>query len=262
MYGEWLGTDEEPEATDMRSFDIEDDDEFEEVRELVPSGNVKSRKGIEHSSQTRNDSSDSSKAYAWWGLFIILAFAGSSVLLKKNTTIAPIADEERPPMQFTCPASERTPANYGKTFAEDYETRANDKPRNATQFMLDAKAGKCDKFDAWDRTYNKTKEDLYDWKKTQFAPNLESGFSIYESACGHGLNLYATLEIMNEVKGVENLIVYGNEYVPEAAAVSNGLMDEVPPANAKKGTICVADSSKLDFVPADAFDLVYTGYIA
>jgi hypothetical protein len=253
MSGLRARTSEEPEATDMRSFEIEDDDEFEEVRELVPSGNAKSRKSIEHYfSQTRNDSSDSSKSYAWWGLFIMLAFAGSSVLLKKNTTMAP---EESPPVEFTCPAFERTPA-------EDDEIPVQDETRSAAQFLLDAKAGKFDEFASWDRSYNETKEDLYDWKKTQFAPNLESGFSIYESACGHGLNLYATLEIINEVKGVENLVVYGNDYVPAAAAVSNGLIDEVPPAKAKKGTICVADSTNLDFVPADAFDLVYTGYIA
>ena len=255
------GTDEVPQVTDMRSFDIEeDDDEFEEVRQLVPSGNVQSREGIEHFTQARHN--DSSRACIWFGLCIILAFAGSTVLRKKNATIAPMIAAEIPPMKFTCPASERMPANYDETFAEDYEFPVKNETRNATQFLLNAKAGKLDEVDAWGRTYNETKEAVYDWKKTQFAPNLESGFSIYESACGHGLNLYITLEIMKEVKGVEHLLVYGNEYVPEAAAMSNGLIDDAPPAKAQKGTICAADSTDLDFVPADTFDLVYTGYIA
>jgi hypothetical protein len=256
-----VGTDdEEPEATDMRSFDIEEDDEFEEVHQLVPSGNVKSRKGIEeYFSQTRKDSS---RACMWLGLFIILAFVGSTVFLKKNSTIVAIT-AERPPMKFTCPASGRIPPlNYDESFEEDYEIPVKHETRNATQFLLSAKAGTLGRFDGWGRTYNQMKEVLYDWKKSQFASNLEDGFSIYESACGHGLNLYATLEIVNEVKGVENLVVYGNEYVPAAAAVSNGLIDEVPPAKAKKGTICAADSTNLDFVPANAFDLVYTGYIS
>jgi hypothetical protein len=255
----------------MRSFDIEedddddDDDEFEEVRQLVSSGNVKNRKGdIEQFASQEDRNNYSSKACAsWFGLFLMLAFAGSTTTsILRNKTV------ERPaPLKlFTCPASGGriipTPANYDETFAEDYELPVQNETRSATQFMLAAKAGKFDEVDAWDRSYDEMKEALYDWKKSQFAPNLEDGFSIYESACGHGLNLYATLEIVNEVKEVENLVVYGNEYVPEAVAVANGLVDELPPAKAKKGTICAADSSNLDFVPANAFDLVYTGYIA
>jgi hypothetical protein len=254
------GTDEEPEGIDMRSFDIEqdddiedDDDEFEEVRQLVPSGNVKSQKGIEHFSLTRN--APSSKACMWLGLFIVLAFAGSTLHRKKNNTI------KRSPMKFTCPAS-RVPANYDETFAEDYEIPVEDETRDATKFLLDVKGGEVDEIDAWGLTYQDWKEAMYDWKTTQFAPNLESGFSIYESACGHGLNLYITLEVMYEVKGVENLVVYGNEYVPEAAAMTNGLIDDIPPAKAKKGTICAGDSSNLDYVPSNAFDLVYTGYLS
>jgi hypothetical protein len=40
------------------------------------------------------------------------------------------------------------------------------------------------------------------------------------------------------------------------------VFDEIPPAKAKKGTICAGDSSQFDFVPSDAFDLVFTGYLS
>ena len=83
----------------------------------------------------------------------------------------------------------------------------------------------------------------------------------YESACGIGMNLMMTLEILEEVKGVKNLVVYGNEYVPESVQVANKIAGALP-AGGRLGTICPADSTDLRHVPARSFDLVYTGYMA
>jgi SAM-dependent methyltransferase len=103
---------------------------------------------------------------------------------------------------------------------------------------------------------------MYHWKSTRFAPHLESGDWIYESACGIGMNLYMTLEILNEVKGIESLKVFGNEYISLSVEVASAVFDsENPPFKAQKGTICRGDSANLDFVSSNTFDLVYTGYI-
>jgi len=103
---------------------------------------------------------------------------------------------------------------------------------------------------------------MYHWKSTRFPKNLKDGDTIYESACGIGLNLIMTLEILQEVKGVNNLIVYGNEYIESSANTSNKLLEALlPQLNATKGSICPADSTDLGFIPSNSFDLVFTGYI-
>jgi len=60
--------------------------------------------------------------------------------------------------------------------------------------------------------------------------------------------------------------VYGNEYleanVPKATTLLTKLLEKQPNANPKNtvGGICKGDSSDLSFVPANSFDLVFTGY--
>jgi hypothetical protein len=70
-----------------------------------------------------------------------------------------------------------------------------------------------------------------------------------------------TLEILQDVKGIENLFVYGNEYLEVSAEKANAVLDHLAPAHGRKGVICTADSTDLGFIPADSFDLVYTGYL-
>jgi hypothetical protein len=94
---------------------------------------------------------------------------------------------------------------------------------------------------------------------------------IYESACGIGLNLFMTLEIIQEAarQTAENITIYGNEYVAPSAEIARQLADANDPdtflfksVNGRLGSICTADSMNLSaFVPADTFDIVYTGYI-
>jgi hypothetical protein len=70
-----------------------------------------------------------------------------------------------------------------------------------------------------------------------------------------------TLEILEE-HGIRDVIMYGNEYVPESADKANWMLSEInPPGNAQVGKICPGDSSNLSFVPSNTMDLVYTGYI-
>jgi hypothetical protein len=73
--------------------------------------------------------------------------------------------------------------------------------------------------------------------------------------------LYLTLEILNEEAGIQNVVVYGNEYVQASADQANAIFDHIPPANAKKGRICAGDSTDLSYIPSESFDLVFTGHL-
>lgn len=120
-------------------------------------------------------------------------------------------------------------------------------------------------FDAWHRPYNQLKAGMLDWKRKHFRPpNIDTGGSIYESACGIGMNLIMTLEIMKEYAGITDVKVYGNDYLSSSTSKANFVLDHMHPSgrSSKKGQICTADSTDLSHVPSNAFDLVFTGYIS
>lgn len=164
----------------------------------------------------------------------------------------------RIPVEFHCPSTVVQADNYDESFSENYGNVTEDITNNMTEFL---ETFREKKFDDWGKSYDDVKQGMYDFKSKYFPEYLEDGYSIYESACGIGLNLYMTLEIVKEVKGVENLFIYGNEYLPDSAKMANTVMDHIAPAHATKGVICAADSAELSFVPSNSFDLVYTGYI-
>jgi len=115
--------------------------------------------------------------------------------------------------------------------------------------------------DGWGIPVETIKEKLTQWKTKVFRKNLKSGDVIYESACGSGLNLLLTTQILKDL-GIHNLTVYGNDYVPSSVSMANKIWD-LPEVSeiAQKGMFCTGDSSNLDFVPSSSFDLVFTGYI-
>lgn len=160
-------------------------------------------------------------------------------------------------VHFTCPAVEEMAA-----FTEDNEYTAFSKnilnSNNPKEYIENFREME---FDGWTKSYEDVKKGMYHWKSTRYL-DLKNGDHIYESACGIGLNLVMTLEILNEVKGLENLVVYGNEYVPESVDVAHMLMTQgILPGKGQMGEICHGDSSSLHFVPSDAFDLAFTGYM-
>ena len=123
-------------------------------------------------------------------------------------------------------------------------------------------------FDGWGRTYDEFKASMREFKTKYFVPNLQNGDSIYESACGIGLNLYLTLEILQEEGGISDVTVYGNEYLQESVDKANMFLETLLDAQEtnghpknKKGRLCHGDSTNLSHVPANSFDLVFTGYI-
>ena len=82
---------------------------------------------------------------------------------------------------------------------------------------------------------------------------------IYESACGEGFNLAMTLQIMKEAGKIENVSVYGNDYIEKSVEVGHHVLEKLAPSGTKIGSLYQGDSSNLHFVPSDSFDLVYTG---
>jgi hypothetical protein len=121
-------------------------------------------------------------------------------------------------------------------------------------------------FDNWGHTYDEVKHGMYSWKSRYFK-DIKSNDIIYESACGIGMNLYMTLEIIQHVLGVTNITIYGNDYVPQSVQIAQSIYSEVnstmlPASFGRLGSICEADSTQLGFIPSNSFDLVYTGYIS
>jgi len=189
---------------------------------------------------------------------------------RTRTAVAKDYHGARPIRRYECPAQQQTAENIASARKEHEEWYVSVSNRiaktNLTDYFL---SFRDTEFDNWGHSYEEIKKGMYKWKSEHFE-GLNSGDWIYESACGIGLNLFMTLEILNEVQGLTNLVVYGNEYEQLSAKIAqniaNGTSDHPNsflPAQGHYGTICPADSSALSsFVPSNMFDLVYTGYIS
>lgn len=123
-------------------------------------------------------------------------------------------------------------------------------------------------FDNWGLTYEQVKKSMRDWKVRMYAPvvnqNPDRVYRIYESACGIGLNLALTTEILSETTHMKRVEVYGNDYVEASIQLAERLYDEgriVENYRGRMGRFCAADSTNLQHVPSDSFDIVFTGYI-
>lgn len=166
---------------------------------------------------------------------------------------------------FQCPKvqSSRAPENIA-TAATEHEAWYEAVSRGITNVTTYLQTFRQTEFDNWGHSFEQVQRGMYQWKSKRFTPHLKSGDTIYESACGIGMNLYMTLEILSQVSpGLTNLTVFGNEYVPKSVDIARTIARGGSlPAGGRLGTICAADSTQLDFVPSNAFDLVYTGYIS
>jgi hypothetical protein len=125
-------------------------------------------------------------------------------------------------------------------------------------------------------------EGMRHWKTTRVVPNVKNGDKIYESACGIGLNLIMTMEILNQ-HGIADVSLHGNvsrlfsavafaithflpihnqEYLADSAELADRVLDELAPTfGGHKGSVCQADSTNLQHIPDNTFDLAFTGYL-
>ena len=150
------------------------------------------------------------------------------------------------------------------------EKSSNDKNDEFDVYIMDSiahrnktlKDFRTIKLDGWGITLQEVKELLRPWKEEVFVNSIQSGDVIYESACGIGMNLLISAEILREYN-ITGLTVSGNDYVGSSIEVANSIWDEEEARQlAHKAFFCQADSTRLDyFVPDSSFDFVYTGYI-
>jgi len=196
-----------------------------------------------------------------WKVFAILAFA-SLMVFHWTPNIKPDSENKYKQkhdgnLHYACPAQVDNPENSDSNLKKWYDEASQQILTNMTEFMGIFRKSE---YDNWGHTFEQVKSGMYDWKSTRFL-ELQDNSTIYESACGIGMNLFMTLEIL-EGKGIKNLVVYGNEYVPESVDIATTMFNKgMMPGSARLGTICQADSTHLEFVPPNSFDLVYTGYI-
>ena len=230
-----------PEATE---FSFEDDEGFNAMQQSLASSIMEHRDGCYTNRRSRLPLA-----------FIVILAAIVAVKISCRTLPATMPRDLRV-VQFSCPKQVNKSANDIPTENIEYERVTDQIKTNMTEYM---QTFRNSTFDSWGRTYEQVKGGMYHWKTAKFATHVENGDFIYESACGIGMNLFMTMEILHEVKGIDSLAVYGNEYVTLSAEVANAVLGQH--GHVKKCTICPGDSANLYFVPSNSFDLVYTGYI-
>jgi ubiquinone/menaquinone biosynthesis C-methylase UbiE len=161
-------------------------------------------------------------------------------------------------ISYQCPATGKGAVDVANNThkVHKYQVQIREQFKNFPRFL---ETFRKNPYDQLAYSWEHAKKSNYDWKSRMY--DVQDGDSVYESASGIGLNLYQTMEILHEVKGIESLVLYGNDYLDISVEKSNLLYDQAPPRGAIKGQFCQSDSKNLSFVPSNAFDLVYTGYI-
>jgi hypothetical protein len=161
-------------------------------------------------------------------------------------------------VSYQCPASRTGVVDVLNNThkVHDYQVQIGKQFKNFSRFLETFRKNGYDQlFYSWESV----KESSYDWKSRMY--DVRNGDYVYESASGIGLNLYLTMEILHEAKGIESLVLYGNDFLDVSVEKSNLLYNQAPPRGATKGQFCQGDSKDLFFVPSNSFDLVYTGYL-
>lgn len=205
----------------------------------------------------------------FWTLFGVVFF-GATALVVVVAFVAIVraapprsAQHTARTVQYACPAARQKSLNDKDDDLEDWYDEQNACVyANGGAALAAIRNGTC-AYDGGSTGYAAKKESIRAWKEAAFLPHVRDGAAIYESACGIGLNMLLTAEILHE-HGVRNLTFYGNDYSARSVATANRFWDDphVGAVAASKGRICRADSSDLAGVPDGAFDFAYTGYLA
>jgi hypothetical protein len=221
---------------------------------------------------------DGSKSWRCWGACVIaktflkigLAVTTTALLLSVVATLLANDSSDWPVVQpahtlgnkelvsYQCNEIDKGAVDAANNThkVHDYQVQIREQFKDFPRFL---KTFRNNSYDQWLFSWEHVKKSNYDWKTRMF--DVRDGDSVYESASGIGLNLYQTMEILHEAKGIESLVLYGNDYLDISVEKSNLLYDQAPPRGATKGRFCQGDSKNLSFVPSNSFDLVYTGYL-
>jgi hypothetical protein len=280
---------------EMETEDPEHDDESEafplvqETTSSRSSSPIRERTRAYHHngslpSPLASDKTASTSKFVRWTLVVLAAATLFFLLTPQGTPQAREVEALRTPsgnsggktvareplVRFACPSSSQTTAeatrrNRDPQHASCYDDVSNKILReNFTTYL---EVYRRAEFDNWGKTYEEIKAGITDWKVRMYAPtfsNPNHTYALYESALGVGLNLAMTAEILYEAAGIKGIEVYGNEYVKASVSVAQRLYKEgklLEAYGGKLGTLCAADSTHLEHVPSNAFDLVFTGYL-
>jgi hypothetical protein len=156
-----------------------------------------------------------------------------------------------------CPSTSWTGAHSSINNSHQllYDKQSKQIAENWTDFLANFRNSS---FDSAGKTYLEVKADLSEWKVAHYVPYLQSGDVIFESACGVGINLILTLEILQE-HGLTNIRVEGSDILPNSVNLANRMLHDV--LGDSNHLVCVGDSTNLNYIPNDSYDLVFTGFI-
>jgi hypothetical protein len=206
---------------------------------LLRADAVKTGTGIRDDSKSTARERNDPSLMAW-------TCPASSTLLRDSTTEESIAGNTD--------AGRNHEGSFDEYVVPVREQRAHlesfiDKYRNST-------------YDAWGFTYEQVLEGMRSWKEQHVVPNVQSGDDVYESACGIGLNLVMTAELLH-AHGIDNVRLFGNEVLPESADLANLVLPALlPPFGSPNSMVCAGDSTNLSHVPTGSMDLVFCGYMS
>jgi len=160
---------------------------------------------------------------------------------------------------YNCPEHTLNPDGLNADEPENYLPFAAHIMQNMTSYIENFHH---EEYDAWGYSYDHIKSNYIEWKVQAFA-DVKSGDWIYESAAGLGLNLLMTAEILEQEKGVRDLVLFGNEYVEQSVMIAKKLHDshKMFPSSTIMGQFCPGDSRDLSYIPDNIFDVVFSGYI-
>jgi len=193
----------------------------------------------------------------------------------------PVVRKYKGAPQYSCPAAPTDETTASTTTTTTTTSSGNNyvipKYQNNSTFLLNladnltttyTQTFRDLEFRDWNKTFSEVKESLVHWKTSRFVPNLKTGDSIFESGCGIGLGLLMTLEILQEQnKNLRDLHLYGSDASAAATNAGNVVLDKILGGEAdvgggKRGVLCAADATHLDFIPSDTFDLVFSSRVA
>jgi hypothetical protein len=239
--------------------DLDDDQRSEEAMGFISSESVNHREML-----YSDDDDDYLYSFGFWKLAccmcIVLVVALLALFLPSMDSFSErwvsLREPARLPVIYDCPSDDgednSSDNNSNNIYKETVESMSDDLDKFMDNYQNSQQT-------EWKKSYKQVKAGIYEFKSQYFAPYLRDGDTIFEFASGNGLNLYMTLEILKEVKGIEHLIVYGNSKDNDDKEVAKAVFDHNAPAHGRTGIFCSEKNmTRMEFIPSDSFNLVFT----
>lgn len=259
----------------INSYEIEDE-EFEEALGLLDHPIANHTDFEEETAQGRKNSA---KAWIWWMVTMgLVALLARILHHKENQWNSDHVDERLPPV-YDC--SVQSADSFSSTGTDESNHEEIDDAFSLSSLPMvkkDSLSATSDNSTGY--SYDQLKRNVKNWTTRQIAPFLLQGdpsdglakrVTILESSSQTlGLSLYIMLDIMEEMQAESDdptqFWVYGNDRDPYRSSFSffrqDDKLQQIP--NTHLGIFCAHEEKPLkdlSYIPADTFDLVYTGHL-